>query len=337
MKNDHHTAQNAEASILRYPFGLDFQAILSLIGDGVVSVDIEGRIILFNRAAESIFGHTSVEVLGGSIDALIPMRFRDQHKQDVDRFSSSETQARRAMGFGREVLGLHKDGSELPVEATLSRQVIDGRHVLTAVIRDISDRRVVEQQRLIVANEVAHRLRNTMAVVNSIVTLTARSALSVDEFKEALLGRFGAISRTNDSLIRESWIDADLHKLLESELAPFRDKNDNINLNGCNFQIDGQTAVSLALVFHELATNAAKYGALSNASGCLDVNWHVSLDTKRQLEITWKESDGPAVAVPTRQGFGSELISRSLHARGGKVDTTYAPDGFWCSIHLPLA
>ena len=142
-----------------------------------------------------------------------------------------------------------------------------------------------------------------MAVVNSIVSLTARSALAVDEFTAALLGRFAAISRTNDSLIRGAWTEADLRQLVESEIAPFRDQHDNINLNGLDVQIDGQIAVALALVFHGLATNAAKYGALSNTSGCLDVNWQVSLDTKRQLEVTWKESGGPAVAVPTCRGL----------------------------------
>ena len=134
MQDDHGTAQDVKTSILQYPFGPDFQAILSRIGDGVISADVEGRIILVNRAAETIFGYASAELLGGSVNALIPMRLRDQHKKDIDGFSLLRTSARRAMSLGREVLGLHKDGSELAVEATLSRQTINGRRVVIAVI-----------------------------------------------------------------------------------------------------------------------------------------------------------------------------------------------------------
>ncbi len=135
------------------------------------------------------------------------------------------------------------------------------------MIRDVSDRRAEEKLRQLVANEVAHRLRNTMAIVNSIVSLTARAASSPLELKTALLGRFEAISRTNESLIRGSWIEASFRELLEVELAPYRSDDSRIMLDGPDMVIAPEIAVALALVFHELGTNASKYGALSSPTG----------------------------------------------------------------------
>jgi PAS domain S-box-containing protein len=334
-RNDHVTPGQKRPSA-EFPFGADFEAILTLIGDGVVSTDHNGRIILFNRAAEEIFGYTVSEVLGRSIETLIPTRFHDQHLEDVSRFCALDTPLRRSMGAGREVSGRRKDGQELAIEATLSRQLIGGEHIVTAVVRDVSDRKVVEKHHRVVANEVAHRLRNTMAVVNSIVTLTARTAPSVVEFKEALLGRFTAISRTNDSLVRGSWTEASVRRLLETELAPYGDKEGKITLTGPDVSIDGHLAVALALVLHELATNAAKYGALSTSAGLLRVDWRVSAGTTSLLELIWEELGGPAVTPPTRRGFGSQLIARSLAPHGGEAASTYAPQGVSCIISLPL-
>lgn len=319
-----------------FPFGADFQSILSLIGDGVLSTDHTGRVILFNRAAEQIFGYTSDEVLGGPIDALIPTRFHDRHREDVSRFCSSDAPLRRSMGGGREVLGRRKDGEELEMEATLSRQMIGGQHIVTVVVRDVSARKTAEKQRQLVASEVAHRLRNTMAVVDSIVTLTARRAASVVDFKETLQGRFAAISRTNDALIRGSSTDISFRLLLESELAPYRDDDSKITLTGPDIGLDGQGAVALALVLHELATNAAKYGALSTSAGRLSVDWKVRVNAPPLLDVTWQERNGPLVAPPTRRGFGSELIARSLGVHGGTAISSFAASGVGCSIRLPL-
>jgi len=319
-----------------FPDGSDFETILTLVGDGVVSTDRNGRIILFNRAAEHIFGYTMKEVLGLSIDTLIPARFHEQHREEASRFCSTDAPLRRSMGAGREVLGRRKDGQELAIEATLSRQMIGGEHVVTAVVRDVSDRKIVEKHHRVLAKEVAHRLRNTMAVVNSIVMLTARTAPSVAAFKEALLGRFAAISRTNDSLIRGTWTEASVRLLLETELAPYRDGEGKITLTGPDLSIDGQLAVALALVLHELATNAAKYGALSTSAGLLRVDWRVSPGTTSGLELIWEERGGPPVRPPTRRGFGSQLITHSLGPHGGEATTTYAPQGFSCTISLPL-
>ena len=321
----------------RFPFGADFQDIISLIGDAVVIIDTNGNIILFNRAAEVLFGYSSSEVLGHLIDVLIPVRFQNQHREDHSRFIAGHVAQRRAMGVGREVLGRRKDGTEFAVEVTLSRQLTDGHHIGTAVIRDVSDRKFEEKQRQLIASEVAHRLRNMMAVVTSIVSLTARAASSAADFKNALLGRFAAISRTNESLIRRAWSEADLRELIESELAPYQSEDGRIKLEGPDLAIDPGIAVALALVFHELATNASKYGALSTPTGRIEVRWRTTVSEKRELELRWQETGGPVVSPPTRRGFGTTLISRSLRGHHGEAELTYPAAGVSCSLRLPLA
>ena len=318
------------------PFGPDFYSMLSLVGDGVISSDRNGRIVLFNRAAEEIFGYDLDEVLGHSIDLLMPTRYHERHRDDFAQFCSSLVPLRRSMAAGREIMGRRKNGEELAVEATLSRQLIGGHPIVTVVVRDVSDRKKADTQRQMIAHEVAHRLQNTMAVVNSIVSLTSRSATSVAGFKEALLGRFAAISRTNTYLISGMKVAADLRKLLEAEFAAFHEDG-KITLTGAEVSLSGEIAVALALVIHELATNAAKYGSLSQQTGSLLVDWQVSPSGKPTLELTWRENNGPEVALPSRRGFGTDLISRSLSSHGGNAELHFDVRGVTCRIHLPLA
>lgn len=337
MPRDAHRQLKNMVAGPRFPFGSDFQDILSLIGDAVVSTDDNGLIIMFNLAAAKVFGYSSAEVLGQSIDILIPAHFQDQHRTSHARFFAASVGTRRAMAPGREVQGRHKDGTDFAVEVSLSRQFVGGQQVGTAVIRDVSIRIGEEKQRLLVANEIAHRLRNSMAVINAIVTLTARDSSSVDEFQNALLGRFAAISRTHESLIHRAWVEADLRELLESELAPYLTKKPQIALHGPDVAIDREVAVALALVFHELATNASKYGSLSTEAGQLAVDWQIIVSKKRLLEVIWQEVGGPVVALPKRRGFGSELISSNLIGHGGKATLNYLPAGLKCTLTLPLA
>ena len=318
------------------PFNLDAEEILSLVGDGVVSIDRKGRIILFNRAAEDLFGFSSEELVGCPIDALIPARFHDKHRQDVDGFVLPMTAVRRSMGAGRTVLGIHKDGRELAIEATLSRHMFAGQQTFTAVVRDVTDRETAERRRQLVAGEVAHRLRNTMAIVNSIVTMTARGATSVPAFVEALTGRFTALSRTNDALIGGTWATVGLRELLLLELAPYHNEGSRIALTGPSVQLSARFALALALVFHELATNAVKHGALSVSDGKIMIDWTLSAAEVPVLDLVRREQRGPTVVPPTRRSFGSHLIDRSLHGCGGQTELTFPPNGVCCAIVLPL-
>lgn len=311
----------------------EVQTVLSLIGDGVISTDGNGVILFFNRAAEAMFGYSAADVVGQPVELLMPQRSHTRHKALVAGFARSVETEPRLMGVRREVVGRRKGGEQFPVEATLSRQDAPNGQILTVVVRDITERRREEEQRQLIAEELTHRIRNLMTIVTSIVSLTASGSEDVNAFRDTLLSRLMAISRANDSLIAGGWQDTLLTALLEAELAPFRTSRTTIVLQGEKVTIRAKVAIALGLVVHELATNAAKYGALSCAGGRLELSW--STDEADQLWLSWKERGGPPVAEPSGSGFGSQMIRRTLAALGGEASIHYPKDGFECMLRIP--
>lgn len=310
--------------------------LLSLVADGVITTDATGSIILFNKSAEETFGYKAVEVLGEKIETLLPTRLRSSHQIHVRNFSSSESRPQRLMGGGREVLGLKKNGEEFPIEASLTRHTFGGRRVLTVVLRDISERRQVEEVRRLVTHEISHRLKNLMTVVNSVVSMTARASGSVETCEELLHERLGAIGRTVDLMLRDDWSGVDLGDLLKAELDPYRNHSGgNCRLSGPAVKIPPHWALSLTLALHELATNAAKYGPLSGPSGVVNIKWQVGQEAKGSvLQLDWIESGGPPVIPPDRAGFGSDLILRCMGR--SKTRLTYDHSGFEAHFQVPL-
>jgi PAS domain S-box-containing protein len=310
--------------------------LVSLIGDGVISTFADGRIILFNKSAEDLFGYLHAEVVGHPVEMLLPVRFRKTHPHDVLTFAEISTPETRTMGHRREVFGQHKNGEEFPIEASLSRQFVQGNTILTVVIRDVSERKHLEELRRLLASESAHRFKNILTVVSSIVSLTARGAASVDTFAQSLQVRLEALARAQDVLVDGGGDRTDLQRLIQSELLPYEGRAEGrISLDGPMVMLTSQTAINLALVIHELATNAAKYGALSTSAGQISIRW--SLDEAENLPrllLDWTELDGPAVSAPTRRGFGTELIERSL-GRGTRL--TFEPAGLRAHFTISLA
>jgi PAS domain S-box-containing protein len=312
--------------------------ILALVGDGVVSTDENGCIILFNRAAEEMFGYTFEEVLGRDVELLIPSRFRARHTDEAQRFASGVSATQRIMGHRREVTGLRRDGVEFPAEATLSRRKLAGRTTLTAVIRDISERHELDERRRLLSAELGHRMKNVMALVQAVVRLSSREADSLETYRDALQGRLEAIARAQDRLVERRSGGATLLEQLRAELDSYENaQQTNIRLDGPPVTLDAQLGVSLGLVLHELTTNAAKYGALSTPGGRIEVTWSISDDAPRRVRLAWRETGGPPVTRPTRRGFGTTLIERSLaNNKGYRADLRYLPEGLLCEIELPL-
>jgi PAS domain S-box-containing protein len=322
---------------LAMPFsGPEIQNILSLIGDGVISTDGSGAILFFNRAAEAIFGYSAEDVIGRPVEVLMPAQYRSGHKVSAARFAASAYPEIRRMGVRREVIGRRRSGEEFPLEATLSRLEFAGEPVLTVVIRDVTERKRREEHQQLIAEELAHRIRNLMTVVMSIVSLTSREIGTVDEFRESLLSRLLAISKANSAVLAAAGQSARLEQLFEAELGPFRAQGTSIAVEGPVVRVNAKVAIALGLVIHELATNAAKYGALSCPGGRLEVSWSVR-DAGAELSIRWREREGPPVTKPVKSGFGTEMICRTLAAFGGDTSIHYQPEGFACTLRIPLA
>jgi two-component system CheB/CheR fusion protein len=205
---------------------------------------------------------------------------------------------------------------------------------------DITDQKQAEMQRELLLRELNHRVKNTLASVISIALQTFKGSLSPKAFKEAFLNRIIALSNTQDLLTRAEWRDVAVRDLLLTELAPYRnDQHSRWSLEGPEVLLSPETALALGMGFHELATNAAKYGALSQPSGRVQVTWDTETTSgTRQLHLTWVETGGPPVASPTRKGFGSRLIREGLtHQLNATVRYDFDPVGVCCFITVPLS
>jgi two-component sensor histidine kinase len=194
-----------------------------------------------------------------------------------------------------------------------------------------------ERQKLLI-NELNHRVKNTLATVQSIVSQTLRNAQSFDQAREDLEVRLLALSRTHDVLTRESWERADLRDIVDVATEPYRSRGEHrFRVEGSPVTLPPALALTIAMALQELATNAVKYGALSNEAGTIDLTWRVSRATPPVLDLEWRETGGPPVAAPTRKGFGTRLIERSLAAEtGGEASLAYDPAGLVCRIRAPL-
>ncbi|HEY8380638.1 MAG TPA: sensor histidine kinase, partial [Microvirga sp.] len=193
-------------------------------------------------------------------------------------------------------------------------------------------------QRLLI-NELNHRVKNTLATVQSIATQTLRNAGSVGEAREAFESRLMALSRAHDVLTRENWDGADLTEIVEQAVSPYAASGEErLHVRGPRVRLSPRRALALAMGLQELATNAAKYGALSRHGGAVRINWSVDGGSDGpRLALGWEESGGPPVTPPTRKGFGSRLIERSLaQDLDATVRIDFAPTGLVCSIDLPL-
>jgi two-component sensor histidine kinase len=197
---------------------------------------------------------------------------------------------------------------------------------------DVTDRVLAERQQKLLVDELNHRVKNTLATVQAIAQQTLRSAADPAAFQQAFEARLMALAKTHDLLTATNWRGAALRDVLLAELGPFG--AGQYELKGRDVDLTPAEALAFGLVAHELATNAAKYGALSGGGGYVAVEWRVK---GRRLSLTWREHGGPAVSQPTRWGFGSRLIERSLQGQlAGAARLDFAPAGLVCRIELPL-
>jgi two-component sensor histidine kinase len=206
------------------------------------------------------------------------------------------------------------------------------------IARDVTERRREEERRRLLVNELNHRVKNTLATVQSLAAQTFRSkgdSASYRHFESRLV----ALARAHDLLTQESWEGADIRSILLGSIgAVCAEPNRRFNISGPSFLLRPKLALGLSMALHELATNAAKYGALSVDDGKVDVNWKIDRQEDRDmLELHWSESGGPVVAMPSKRGFGSRLLERALARElGARAKLEFRNEGVAFSMETPL-
>ncbi|HEV7258820.1 MAG TPA: HWE histidine kinase domain-containing protein [Bosea sp. (in: a-proteobacteria)] len=210
----------------------------------------------------------------------------------------------------------------------------DGRpESILSVSRDITELKSAEERQTLLAQELKHRMKNTIAMVQAIAGQTLRGDLSLDDARNALTGRLAILGAAQDLLTQSSWARAQLRVLVGNALAPHGAAG-RCDINGADREISSKCALALALALHELTTNAIKYGALSNDNGRVEIAWTFGAD----FRFVWREIGGPPVSPPSRQGFGSRMIERALagYFQGtGKIE--HLPNGLVFTLVAPLA
>jgi PAS domain S-box-containing protein len=290
---------------------------------GQILVGNRGTAQLLGREFDDFIGRTDMELLADKAEAAAIMA-TDRHIMET-RIAQ---QVEEKVAF--------PDGTEAWWHSSKA-PILDDRGEVIGLVGasvDITERRRAEEHRLFLLNELNHRVKNTLAVVQGIARQTFREAADTPVALDAFEARLAALSRAHNLLTDASWTAADLRDVVLDQLAQ---AGRRVEASGPGVMLTPQTAVSLALALHELGTNATKYGALSNETGRIEISWRVDADPPT-LKLRWEEVGGPEVRPPQRRGFGSRMIERALAAElGGEVRVGYPPTGLTCEIIAPLA
>jgi PAS domain S-box-containing protein len=309
-------------------------AIVRDSDDAISSTGADGIVTSWNRGAERLFGYAADEIIGQSIMLLIPPEGRAEEEDILRRVFDGEHIAHS------ETIRQHKDGKQVWVSLTVSPLKDAGGQVVGAskIARDMTERRRADEHRQILVGELNHRVKNTLAVVQSIASQTLGNALTMEDARFAFGARLMNLATAHDILTRESWTGADLTEIVADTVKPHSGGENRFRIEGPHVNLPPSAALAMAMALHELSTNAAKYGALSSEAGLVDIVWRfVGNGGDRHLTLTWTESGGPPVSKPKRKGFGSRLIERALAQElGGTVDVAYENAGVVCTIDAPM-
>jgi len=303
---------------------------------GMAHVSLDGRWLRFNEVLLETLGYSQEEFLQKTLPELAHPDDLPGHLLQFGRLKSGEIDR-----YSREKRYIKKDGQFVWVNVTASLQRSEFGEPLYAilVIEDIAFRKEAEHRQRLLVGELSHRVKNIMSMVQSIANQSLRPSNDSERYVNAFRARLQAMARAHDLLTQESWQRADLAALVESQATVNGAiESTRVTVHGPPLMLQGQVALNLALVIHELASNALRHGSLSHPEGRLDVSWSIDNSVSpRVIDLTWRELNGPVVQPPTELGFGSKLIERSLkRGLGADVDLSWEPNGLVVHMRLPV-
>jgi PAS domain S-box-containing protein len=305
-------------------------SIVESSDDAIISKDLNGIITSWNRGAERIFGYTAEEVVGKPITIVIPPDRHDEEPKILERIRSGQ----RVEHY--ETVRMRKHGSRVDISLTISPvRNTEGKIIgASKIARDITERKRSEAQIIVLAREAEHRAKNVLATVQATVHLSQSD--TADGLKKAIDGRIQALANVHRLFVESRWAGAEIHSLVSEELLPYsQDDEMRVRIDGPKLVLEPDIAQTIAVTLHELATNAAKYGALSTRTGRVQVEWSRAPDGR--IAIHWTEKDGPPVEPPIRKGFGTRIMDNMIRGQlKGEMRFDWRAEGLACQIVLPL-
>jgi PAS domain S-box-containing protein len=304
-------------------------AIVTSSEDAIIGKTLDGIVTSWNEAAERMFGYFADEMIGQSIQRLIPTDRHGEEDTILGRVASGE----RVKPY--DTVRNTKDGRTVDVSVTVSPvRDAKGRIIgASKIARDVTERKAHEERRLLM-REASHRIKNILGVVKAIARYTA--AHDPEDFVSRFTDRIEALAANQNLLVGDKWQGVDVEDMTRIQLAHFADLiGPRITVNGPKLHLNAAAAQCIGLALHELATNAGKYGALSTDAGCVDIGWSSVDDT---FAMSWTERQGPPVSAPKRRGFGTKVLEEMAeHCVHGAVDLRYPPSGLTWRLTCPAA
>jgi PAS domain S-box-containing protein len=309
-------------------------AIVTSSTDAIVSKTLDGTITSWNSAAEHIFGYTASEMTGQSVRRLIPPERQPEEDAILTRLRAGEN----IESF--DTIRLHKDYRPIDVSVTISPIRDSSGNIVGAskIVRDITERKQAQDHLRFLLNEVAHRSKNQLALVQSMMRQTAGSTTSLAEFQKSFGERIQGLAVSINMLVAEKWTGAALGKLVCQQLEAFDVGDARLECEGPGVTVSADAAQAIGLALHELATNSFKHGAWSASAGVVTVSWHIERNESEtsRLSLRWQERRGPVVTPPTRKGFGHMVIDTMIAQKlDAVVDMAFEPQGLCWTVTIP--
>ena len=301
--------------------------LIDLSHEAILVRDMDDKIERWNTGCVELFGYSREEAIGAKCNELLRSEF-------LNNKSEVEASLRETGFWSGELRHLAKDGTPVCVDSRQQLLHFDGQSVVIECDRDITDRRAADEVRNLLMGELTHRVRNSLAIVQALARQTGRHATSVSKFLHDFGGRIEAMSYVHNLLSEAQWHGVDMRPLIESQTTALFGPDRAVSISGARVILNAQAAMQLVLIIHELATNAEKFGALSDTCGRLDVSWEDAQGEPGKVEIEWKESGGPRVSPPTSKGFGLSLIERSKDLPYLVMKMEFEPTGLVCRMKI---
>lgn len=300
----------------------------------IITFDGEGRITSWNPGAERVLGYGEEEAIGQHGEIFFTAEDRERGVPEIEM-----TRAREYGRSSDERWHIRKNGSLFWASGVMLPIEDHPRDRYLKIFRDNTEARRIAERQTLLTRELNHRVKNTLAIVQSIVMQTLRRSGCSQDARDALESRLVALARTHDALTSRNWSGGDLHGMAEGTLRLVLQESfsTRARLHGPDIHLNANALLGLSLALHELATNAVKYGALSNDAGSVEIDWEIRDGAEPRFRLRWVERGGPPVEQPAALGFGSRMIEEGLaHEFDGRVELKFAREGLECTIQAPL-